>query len=94
MAEMRRTALKVLHQEANGLGPDTRTSARVAAAVAIGKLTDVDLFTDHKVIEHRSDNRLLALQTKLETRLKALFDKAGSSPNPLALPEPQDDQTS
>lgn len=80
MTKMRGVALQVLHDEARGFGPDTKSSSRVAAAVAIGKIRDIDLFADHKVVEHRDDARLDELKSKLEQRLKAYF-----SPDPIAL---------
>jgi len=81
MNKMRALALETLATEAQGLGPDTKTSARVAAAVAIGKIAEVDLFADHKVIEHVDHRQIQALTTKLEQRLTALLNKAQSSPN-------------
>ena len=80
MSKLRAVALKTLHTEALGLGEDTKSSSRISAAVAIGKLTEVDLFTDHKVIEHRDDGRLTDLKVKLEQRLTALLNRAQSSP--------------
>lgn len=80
MNKLRATALKTLHTEALGVGEDTKSSSRVAAAVAIGKITEIDLFTEHsvrEVIDHRSINQL---KDKLEQRFKALFDKAQPSP--------------
>lgn len=80
MAQLKELAVQTLVTEAQGLGEDTKSSARIAAAVAIGKITEVDLFTDHKVVEHVDNRQLSALTTKLEQRLKALFVKAQSSP--------------
>lgn len=80
MGKLRAVALKTLHAEALGLGDDTKSSARISAAVAIGKITEINLFTDHKVIEHRDDSRVDALKAKLEQRLRTMFDKAQSSP--------------
>jgi len=80
MGKLRALALKTLETEAKGLGEDTKSSSRISAAVAIGKLTEVDLFTDHKVIEHRDDSRLVDLKVRLEQRLTALLNKAQSSP--------------
>lgn len=80
MGKLRALALKTLETEAKGLGEDTKSSSRISAAVAIGKLTEVDLFTDHKVIEHRDDSRLIDLKVRLEQRLTALLNKAQSSP--------------
>ena len=85
MEKLRATALKTLHVEALGIGDDTKSSSRVAAAVAIGKITEINLFTDHKVIEHRDDARLTDLKVKLEQRLRLLFDKAQPS-HVIALP--------
>lgn len=86
--QLKELAVRTLVDEAQGQGPDTKSSARIAAAVAIGKMTEVDLFTDHKVVEHVDNRQLAALTTKLEQRLKALFVKAQSSPVE-ALPRPQ-----
>ncbi len=80
MGKLRAVALKTLHSEALGLGDDTKSSARISAAVAIGKITEINLFTDHKVIEHRDDSRIDTLKAKLEQRLRTMFDKAQSSP--------------
>lgn len=80
MGKLRAKALKRLSIEVDGLGEDTKSSARISAAVAIGKITEINLFTDHKVIEHRDDARVDALKAKLEQRLKAMFGKAQSSP--------------
>jgi hypothetical protein len=73
MNKMRALALETLAVEAAGQGPDTKSASRVAAAVAIGKIQEIALFADHKVIEHRDDVRVAMLKDKLEQRLKALF---------------------
>lgn len=76
MTKMRHKALKRLADECDGVEPDTKAATRVAAAVAIGKIREINLFADHKVVEHRDDSRLLELKTKLEQRLKTLFPQA------------------
>lgn len=102
MAQMRAKALKRLADECDGVEPDSKAATRLAAAVAIGKITEINLFTDHKVIEHRDDARLVELKSKLEQRLKALFASNDAAlqrqsdeipatdgqETPLALPKP------
>ena len=76
MAKMRAKALKRLAAECDGIEPDSKAATRLGAAIAIGKLTDVDLFTDHKVVEH-VDHKAIGV---LEQRLMALLSKAQPSP--------------
>ncbi len=81
MESMRLLALDTLAVEAQGLGPDTKSSSRISAAVAIGKIRDIDLFADHKVVEHRDDSRVDALKSKLVQWLERM-----NSGNATALP--------
>lgn len=81
-AATRAFVLEVLRQEALGAGPDTRASARIAAAQALGSVNTVGMFVDRKEVIHRQAGPDTAVE--LVERLKSLAAQINAPREPIA----------